>query len=479
MKKLIQIVLFAGILLVLGVVQSLLAKQDSRPNIIVLFADDLGYGELGCQGNPQIPTPHIDSIAANGIRFTDGYVTEPVCSPSRAGLMTGRYQHRFGYSFNVMPHIKGGTEHGLSRAETTLGEYLQDSGYVTGIIGKWHLGAREDFNPVNNGFDYFYGFAHEGHYFVPPPYKGVTTMLRKKPLPDGKSGRLVSADGKLIYHDILGNEPLYDLHNPIQRGLEPVREERYLTDAFTDEALHFIENNKARPFFLYLSYNAVHSPLQGADKYMEKMADIEDIHRRIFAAMLTNMDDSVGAVLKKVRDCGLEENTLIIFLSDNGGPTKELTSSNLPLSGGKGLLQEGGIRVPFMIQWKGKLPAGDVYRRPVISLDIFATAAAAAGRPVDSGKYDGVDLLPYLTWKNKDDPHEHLYWQRNGSVAVRGGDWKLLKMRKRGVKNVQWQLYNLAEDISESRDLAHQHPEKVKKLEEVYRDFESEWKTGD
>ena len=441
---------------------------------MVLFADDLGYGELGCQGNAEIPTPNVDSIAAAGTRFTSGYVTAPVCSPSRAGLLTGRYQDRFGYTFNVMPHVEGGSEHGLARSETTLGEYLQDCGYTTGIIGKWHLGARPDFNPTNNGFDYFFGFAHEGHYFVPPPYRGVTTLLRKKPLPDGATERWTAPDGKLIYHDILGNEPLYDLHNPILRGLETVREDRYLTDAFTDEAVRFIDRNRQRPFFLYMAYNAVHSPLQGADAYMEKMSGIDDVHRRIFAAMLANMDDSVGVVLGKIRDCGLEQNSLIFFLSDNGGPTKELTSSNLPLSGGKGQLAEGGIRIPFMVQWKGTIPAGEVYHRPVISMDIFATAAAVAGRPARSGTIDGVNLLPYLQGETQGDPHEQLFWLRGNSAAVRAGDWKLYKLRSPGKKTAPWQLYNLAEDVAELDDLSAEHPERVRQLEAAWNEFKSQ-----
>lgn len=450
------------------------AQGETRPNIVILFADDLGYGELGCQGNNEIPTPNIDSIAQHGVRFTDGYVTEPVCSPSRAGLMSGRYQQRFGYNFNVMPHVEGGTDQGLPQTETTLGEYLQNRGYRTGIIGKWHLGARADFNPVNNGFDYFYGFVHEGHYFVPPPYKGVTTLLRKKPLPDGATGRWVSPDGKLLYHDILRNEPLYDLHNPIRRGLQAVEENRYLTDAFTDEAVQFIERNKERPFFLYLPYNAVHSPLQGADAYMEKMSHIDDIHRRIFAAMLANMDDSVGAVLDKIRDSGLEENTLIFFLSDNGGPTLELTSSNLPLSGGKGSLQEGGIRVPFMVQWKSKLPEGEVFRQPVISLDIYATVAAAVGSPLDEGRGDGVNLLPYLLGEAKGQVHESLYWSRGKSKAVRIGDWKLFRAPSRGKAEAPWQLYNLSTDISESKNLANERPDKLKELISAWEILENE-----
>jgi arylsulfatase A-like enzyme len=450
------------------------AAAERPPNIVVLFADDLGYGELGCQGNPEIPTPHIDSIAENGVRFTDGYVTGAVCSPSRAGLMSGRYQHRFGYTINVMDHVEGGTGDGLPRTETTMGEYLQGRGYRTGIIGKWHLGASEDLNPVKNGFDYFYGFVHEGHYFVPPPYAGVTTLLRKKPLPDGATGRWTAPDGKLLYHDILRNEPLYDLHNPIRRGLQTVEEDRYLTDAFTDEAVQFIDRNKTRPFFLYLAYNAVHSPLQGADAYMKKMSHIDDVHRRIFAAMLANLDDSVGVVLNKLRECGLEENTLIFFLSDNGGPTKELTSSNLPLSGGKGSLQEGGIRIPFMVQWKGKLPEKTVYRRPVISLDIYATAAAAAGAPVDKNRADGMDLLPYLRGEAKGDPHSSLYWSRGGSKAVRVGDWKLLRVPKRGKKDAPWQLYNLADDIAETNNLVEKHPDKLAELITTWKNLEIE-----
>jgi arylsulfatase A-like enzyme len=388
--------------------------------------------------------------------------------------MSGRYQHRFGYAYNVMPHVPGGSEHGLPRTETTLGEYLQGQGYRTGIIGKWHLGAREDFNPINNGFDYFYGFAHEGHFFVPPPYKGATTMLRKDPLPNGAAGRWVSPDGKLFYHDLLRNEPLYDLHNPILRGLEPVEEHRYLTDAFTDEALRFIDCNRNRPFFLYLSYNAVHSPLQGADSYMEKMGHIDDIQRRIFAAMLANMDDSVGAVLGKLRDCGLEEETLVFFLSDNGGPTLELTSSNLPLSGGKGSLQEGGIRVPFMVQWKGKLPRRKVFESPVISLDIYATSAAAAGAPVDPALSDGIDLLPYLCGEKQCAVHEHLYWQRGKSRAVRAGDWKLYRPQVRGQKDAPWELYNLAEDIGETKNLAGVRSDKLQEMVALWERLERE-----
>ncbi|MFT5125976.1 MAG: arylsulfatase A-like enzyme [Kiritimatiellia bacterium] len=435
-----------------------------RPNILLLFADDLGYGELGCQGNPEIPTPHIDSIAQNGVRFTQGYVTAPVCAPSRAGLLSGRNQRRFGWDINVMPHVEGGSEHGIPATETTLAEYLKALGYRTGIIGKWHLGARRDFNPLNHGFDSFFGFAHEGHYFVPPPYAGVSTLLRKKPLPDGHTGRWSSPERPLIYHDILGNEPLYDLHNPILRGFDPVDEPRYLTDAFTDEGVAFLRAHQDQPFFLFMSYNAVHSPLQGADAYMKKMEAIPDIHRRIFAAMLANLDDSIGTLLATLRTLELERNTWVIFLSDNGGPTRELTSSNLPLKDGKGRLAEGGIRIPFMMQWPGQLPAGMVYEPPVISLDIYATAGALAGKPVDPKWADGVDLMPYLRGDRTGAPHEQLWWEYRKGGALREGPWKIV----REPRAKKWALYNLDDDIGEETNLAAAQPERLARMQAAW-----------
>ena len=432
---------------------------EKKPNVVILFADDLGYAELGCQGNTDIPTPHIDSIAKNGVRFTDGYVTAPVCAPSRAGLMSGRHQSRFGWDINVMPHTIPHSAFGIPATETTIAERLTAAGYRTGLLGKWHLGSRKDFNPTRHGFDYFFGFAHEGRYFVRPPYQGVTTLLRKKPLPSGgKDNRWFSPERKLIYHDILGNEPLYDLNNPILRGEQIVEEKRYLTDAFTDEAIQFIEREKDKPFFLFLSYNAVHSPLQGADAYMKKMGHIDDIHRRIFAAMLANLDDSVGSVLAKLRESGLEENTLIFFLSDNGGPTKELTSSNSPLKGGKGQFFEGGIRVPFLAQWKGTIPPGQTYQHPVTSLDLYATAAAQAGLTLSAEATDGVDLVPFLKGEKADAPHEQLFWHFRSAGAFREGDWKIVKFRNK------WHLYNLSADLAEENDLSAQEPEKRKDL---------------
>ncbi len=441
-------------------VSATLIGADEQPNIILLVADDLGYGELGCQGNPQIPTPHIDSIAKNGVRFTNGYVTAPFCSASRAGYMTGRYQTRFGHEFNPTGARNEDPNAGLPVGQKTLGDHLREQGYATALIGKWHLGGTAKYNPMRRGFDEFFGFLHEGHYFLPPPWKGATTMLRRKALPGGGKGRWTSKDGKLVLTTHMGhNEPDYDADNPIYRAGQPVEEKEYLTDALTREAVDFIDRHRERPFFLYLAYNAVHSPLQGADAWMEKFSHIEDVHRRIFAAMLGNMDASVGEVLAKIRDTGLEENTLVFFISDNGGPTRELTSSNAPLRGEKGQVYEGGLRVPFLAQWKGKIAPGTEYHEPVISLDMFATAAGLERHG------DGANLLPYLNGQKKGAPHEQLYWRIGHRRALRMGDWKVLT-QSRGKKNVpaKWELYNLKNDIGETKNLAESESGKLKEL---------------
>jgi len=448
---------------------------ERQPNLIVFLADDLGYGELGCQGNPEIPTPHIDSIAANGVRFTAGYVAAPNCSPSRAGLLTGRTPTRFGYEFNPTGALNEDPAFGLPAEEVTVAESLHDAGYTTGLIGKWHQGGTAKYHPFRHGFDEFFGFTHEGHYFVPPPYNGVTTMLRRKTLPGGGKGRWVGKKG-LIYGTHMGyDEPDYDANNPIVRGGQPVVESEYLTDAFTREAVNFIDRHDDKPFFLYLAYNAVHSPLQGADAYMKKLAHIEDVHRRIFAAMLANMDDSIGAVLAQLRKSGLEEDTLVFFLSDNGGPTRELTSSNAPLRGSKGMMYEGGLRVPFMAQWKGVIPAGRVYGKPVAVYDIYATAAANCAGVTAPKQVEGVDLLPFLTGKDTGRPHQTLFWRQGGKTALRHGDWKLVRMGRRlQAGKVKWELYDLSKDISEETNLAETNPERLAELVAIWEKMNGE-----
>ncbi|GAB5562585.1 MAG: N-acetylgalactosamine-6-sulfatase [Synoicihabitans sp.] len=432
-----------------------------QPNIVVLLADDLGYGELSCQGNPEIPTPHIDAIAANGVRFTAGYVAGPNCSPSRAGFLAGRIPTRFGYEFNPIGAVNERPRVGFPASEITIAEALHDAGYSTGLIGKWHQGGSAEYHPFRHGFDEFFGFTHEGHYFVPPPYHGVTSMLRRKQLPGNAMGRWIGQKN-LIYTDHMGhNEPDYDANNPIVRGGQPVEESAYLTDALTREAVDFIERHDDKPFFLFLSYNAVHSPLQAADAYMQQYAHIEDIHRRIFAAMLGNLDDSVGAVMAQLRASGLEDDTIVFFLSDNGGPTRELTSSNAPLRGEKSSMYEGGVRVPFMMQWPGRIPAGRVYEKPVSAMDIYATATANSGTPTPDA-IEGVDLVPFVTGANPGVPHDTLFWRQGGRAGLRHGDWKLVRMgRWKQTDGAPWELYDLSRDLGETQNLATSHPEQL------------------
>jgi arylsulfatase B len=431
-----------------------------RPNVILIVADDLGYGELGCYGNRDVPTPHIDSLARNGVRFTSGYITAPFCAASRAGLLTGRYQTRFGFEFNPIGPQNAEPGIGLPLGERTLADALREAGYATGLVGKWHLGGTARFHPERRGFDEFFGFLHEGHYYVPPPWNGHVTWLRRKTLPDGGQGRWTSPDGRTIWSTHLGSfEPDYDADNPLLRGSQPAQESENLTDAFTREAEQFIARRAAQPFFLYVPYNAVHSPLQAPDAWLKKFAHLPDIQRRLFAAMLAQLDDGVGRILARLRADGLEERTLVVFLSDNGGPTRELTSSNAPLRGEKGQLLEGGIRVPMLMQWKGRIPAGREESRMVGSLDIFPTVLAAAGVPPRAG-LDGADLLPHLTSPSESPIRATHYWRVGSQAAFREGDWKIY----RGRGDNAWQLYHLSDDPGEAHNLADREPDRLAQL---------------
>ncbi len=444
------------------------------PNLLLILADDLGYAELGCQGAKDIPTPHLDSLARNGIRCTAGYVTASFCTPSRAGLLTGRNQTRFGHELNVVGRQNLDPAIGLPLAEKTLADHLKARGYATGCIGKWHLGATEAFHPQRRGFDEFFGFLHEGHFYAPgPPWTGVTTWLRTNALPPGTGPRLTQGDVTFSTH-LKTSEPRYDDQNPILRGTQPVTERDYLTEALARESVAFIGRHRAEPFFLYLAFNAPHSPIQAPPKYLDRFQHIEDIHRRLFAAMVSAMDDAVGAVLAKLREEKLEEQTLIVFLSDNGGPTAELTSSNAPFSGGKGSFLEGGLRVPFLVQWRGQLPAGKTFTHPVTGLDLAPTFLTAAGVPVSNRREDapqpnagwtpalrsleGLNLLPHLRGESPQ-PAPPLFWRMGRQAAARDGDWKLLR-----TGDQPWQLFNLATDPAEQTNLAAEKPAEVERL---------------
>jgi arylsulfatase A-like enzyme len=414
---------------VLSLFAPLLARAATQPNIVIFYADDLGYGELGCQGFTQdIPTPHIDSLAKNGLRFTHGYVAATYCSPSRAGLMTGRYPTRFGHEFNSTANTVG-----LRRDQTTMATRLKALGYATAAVGKWHLGNQPENLPTKRGFDEFYGTLNNTPFFHP------TNFIDSR------------------------------ISNEVRTVTDP---NFYTTDAYADRSIDWIEKNKSKPWFLYLPFNAQHAPLQAPKKYLERFPKITDEKRQLFAAMMASMDDAIGRVVGKIRALGQEENTLIFFIADNGGPTASTTSHNGPLRGFKMTTFEGGPRVPYIAQWKGKIPAGKTYDLPVMNLDVLPTAIIAAGGKTDpSWQLDGVDLMPYLTGKPTSRPHQTLYWRYGPQWAIRHGDLKLV-VSKGG--SGQPELYDLATDIGESKDLASAQPAKVKELQALWDKWSAE-----
>jgi arylsulfatase A-like enzyme len=404
------------------------ATAAEKPNVLVFLCDDTGWGEFGFQGNKQIPTPHIDSIAKGGVRFTQGYVAATYCSPSRAALMTGRYPTRFGHEFNSTAR-----ETGISRDETTMAERFKSLGYATCAVGKWHLGIKPPYRPTARGFDVFYGTLANSSFFHPQQF--VDSRTAKQP----------------------------------HRVEDP---DFYTTDAYGRRAVEWLDEHKGKPWLLYVPFNAQHAPLQAPQKYLDRFKNVGNEKRRDFAAVMSAMDDAVGAILDKVRELGQEENTLIFFLSDNGGPTRQTTSRNLPLRGGKSTTWEGGTRVPFCMQWKGKLPAGKTYDYPIINLDILPTALAAAGVAVDPAwKLDGVNLLPYLAGERSERPHETLYWRYGQQWAIRHGDWKLVAGSG---GDLNGELINLAVDVSESNNLAADQPDKVRELKGLWDEWNAE-----
>ncbi len=384
-----------------------------------MIADDLGYADIGAQGCSDVPTPHIDSIAKNGVRFTNGYVSAPVCSPSRAGLLTGRYQTRFGHELNHPMADRAPT--GLPLSEKLASQWFKEAGYVTGHIGKWHLGNPHmpEFHPNARGFVESVWFGGQ------------------KKLP-----------------------PLQFYRN----GEQGKCDDRYVDEAIAREAAAFAGKHRNQPWFLYVAFLTPHQPLDappGADK---AFAGIVDPTRKKFAAMMTLLDGSVGTILKTLRETGQEERTLIVFLSDNGAPPKN-GSRNTPLTGNKGTTWEGGLRVPFVMQWKGVAPAGRVVDVPVISLDLLPTALAAAGVSVSAdARLEGVNLLPLLTGRTQEPPHAALFWRYGEQMAIRSGDWKLVRASQTG-------LFRLSDDIGEQHDLSAAQPEKLASLQKLWDDW--------
>ncbi|MDN5202132.1 sulfatase-like hydrolase/transferase [Fulvivirgaceae bacterium BMA10] len=399
---------------------------SDKPNIIIILTDDAGYSDFGFQGNKDFDTPNIDALAKSGVICTQGYVSESVCSPSRAGLLTGRYQQRFGHEYNLPGKPEKGdmAEYmGLPIEERTLAAQLKSLGYQTGAIGKWHLGHADHFHPNKRGFDEFFGMLGGSNAYF--------DSLRS----DRKGTRILR-----------NSEPV---QNPLP----------YLTEAFGKEACDFIKRHKDNPFFLYLAFNAVHTPMHAKSDDLRLYDDINGKARRTLAAMTKSLDDQIGAIMAQLKTLKLDKKTIVFFLNDNGGAHNN-GSRNVDLKGGKGTLMEGGIRVPFLISWKGKLASNKYYHFPVSALDIYATTVGIAGGALSKDrKYDGVNLIPFLTGIEKQRPHEILYWRRSKGAAIRKGDWKLIRLPDRPPM-----LFDLSKDANESFDLNQNNPEKVKEL---------------
>jgi arylsulfatase A-like enzyme len=437
------------------------SEVDNRPNIVLILADDLGIGDVSAYNRDHIPTPNIDRLGVSGIRFADAHVSAAVCMPSRAGLITGRQGTRHGSEFNAGP--------GLDPKERTIADFLKAAGYRTGVIGKWHLGSSPDRLPQRRGFDEFYGLLGGASSFIDPT------------LPEAVNG----------YNSPVPNSNPQRTERVLYRGNGIVEETGYLTDALTRESLDFIERNKKSPFFLYVSYNAPHTPHQTTRKYYDRFPSIKDHDSRVYAAMVAAVDDGVGAIIEKLRADGLYENTLLVFLSDNGGPDYfQGGPSNASFSGWKRYHLEGGHRVPFFISWPIKIPGGKVESALVSSLDLLPTFAAAAGVQVSFDKpIDGVNLLPYLSGKVADQPHQNLFWRAGANFAVRDGKWKLIVLNKTVandfvninkndsaglLRNGPFEgispygqhtlLYNLTDDPSEKTNIAIEHPDVVESL---------------
>jgi arylsulfatase A-like enzyme len=414
------------------------AADHPRPNVLLIVADDLGYNDVGFQGCRDIPTPNLDRLAASGVRCTNGYVSYSVCSPSRAGFITGRYQQRFGHEFNPK-WDPASTADGLPLSQTTLADALRGAGYTTGIVGKWHLGAHPQFHPNRRGFDEFFGFLGGGHRYLPGAHSEVEVGAGKK---------------------MERTDPEHT--GPMQRNNAEEPERGELTTTLGEEATAFVSRHArdTKPWFLYFAFNAPHTPLQARDDMLKRFAHIADERRRTYAAMVATVDEAVGRVIAMLDSSGQRERTLVFFFSDNGGPMTKRNanaSMNTPLRGQKGDVFEGGIRVPFIVSWPGRLRAGRTYAHPVISLDVFPTALAAAGAKRDPKRptLDGVDLLPFLSGQDTTAPHARLFWRMDGgeAFAVREARWKWLRTYSNPAE-----LYDLEADVGETRNLAAENP---------------------
>ncbi|WP_017446609.1 sulfatase [Gayadomonas joobiniege] len=419
-------------------------QANDRPNIIVLLADDLGYNDVGFTGETPIQTPNIDKLANNGVIFKNGYVTHPYCGPSRAGMLTGRYQARFGMENNVS-YSPDDKYMGLPLTEKTFAKRLQAVGYKTAIIGKWHLGGAPHFQPNERGFDYFYGFLDGGHQYMP-------------------GEEHVGAGGYLL---------------PVMRNKQPAGFDEYLTTALSKDAARFIERNHKQPFMLFMSYNAPHAPLQAPQKTIDKYSHIKDKNRRIYAAMVDEMDQGIGHIVKTLEKTDLLNNTLIFFLSDNGGvyPEEWLPTfdwaDNSPFRRGKVALLEGGIHVPFIAHWPAKIKPGLTFDGLVSSLDIAATSVAIAGADDSDGLLEGKNLVPYLTGKKTGSPHKALFWRLEEADHIYAVRTPTAKYMRQPLPNVGRSFFDMAKDPNETNNIVDQRPKQQAELAKLWNQWNS------
>lgn len=418
-----QIVLLISCLLV----TTAWAASGQRPNVLLIVSDDQGYADVGFHGSKEVPTPQLDRLARRGVIFENGYVSHPFCSPTRAGLLTGRYQHRFGHEENPYFDPTDRTE-GLPLTERLLPEILRASGYVTGWVGKWHLGAAPHFKPSRRGFAETFGFIGGGHRYLNwSPNPSVEYMV------------------------------------PVERNDVAVEVTEHLTTVFGHEAAGFVQRHSGRPWFLYLAFNAPHTPHEPTPERLARFTAISDPKRRAYVAQVSLMDDAIGETLAAVESSGQSERTLVFFFSDNGGAVGPAQATdNSPLRDFKGSVYEGGVRVPFVMSWPRTLPAGTRYRPAVSSLDVFATTLAVAGVAMPRDRtYDSVDLIPFLTGRQGGEPHDHLFWRaQRGQWAVRdSAGWKLVRQAGRPDE-----LYHLSQDIGETSDRAAAEPARLRTL---------------
>ena len=473
------------------------AQTQTSPNVVLIIADDLGYSDLSSYGNKDIHTPNIDKLGKEGIRFSQAYSSAPICGPSRAAILTGRYQQRYGNEFmgydrldpaflknlrshyaairthtpglkSLKPHFfvnRTNFNHGVPPSEMTIAQLLKQKGYATGLVGKWNIGIGDGFYPYQRGYDYSYYF------------EGALTRYVDDPV---DTSRYINQHLPWAFSELPAWMHRYG-STAIREDSNEVRDTGYLTFSFANKAVDFIDRNKANPFFLTLAFNAPHDPFQVPKEYFNRIQGVTDTVKRVYYGMIEALDDAVGMVLQKLQTLGLDKNTMVIFLSDNGGATYTRATDNAPLRGGKCTHFDGGLLVPFFIKYPGAINANRVYNAPVSLLDIFTSIAAAVKTTLPSKRvYDGVNLLPYLQGKSDSLPHTIFYWRNGYSKAIRKGDWKLYVNKK----SKKTYLFNIAVDREELHDRSVEQPAIVKELQDALKQWEQtqcikpQWPSG-